>query len=100
MCENCAEAVHDGNKLFQADDYEEGIHASCTLLCVCVFFLRDQFIEDNLLFYTVLFQEFLPRVYRMDLTSPQSAYMLFRVTKVLLTANVLCHATLNSVLSY
>ncbi|KAK7506108.1 hypothetical protein BaRGS_00002830 [Batillaria attramentaria] len=39
----------------------------------------DQFIEDNLLFYTVLFQEFVPRVYRMDLTSPQSAYMLFRV---------------------
>nr|KAG5713214.1 hypothetical protein BaRGS_007741 [Batillaria attramentaria] len=41
--------------------------------------IGDQFIEDNLLFYTVLFQEFVPRVYRMDLTSPQSAYMLFRV---------------------
>ncbi|XP_025090593.1 sphingomyelin phosphodiesterase 4-like isoform X2 [Pomacea canaliculata] len=48
----------------------------------------DQFIEDNLLFYTVLFQEFLPRVYRMDLTSPQSAYMLFRVTKVFSTPNL------------
>ncbi|XP_046543533.1 sphingomyelin phosphodiesterase 4-like isoform X2 [Haliotis rubra] len=42
-----------------------------------------QFIEDNLLFYTVMFQHFLPRVFRLDLSSPQCAYMLYRVTKVL-----------------
>ncbi|XP_041347976.1 sphingomyelin phosphodiesterase 4-like [Gigantopelta aegis] len=48
----------------------------------------DQFIEDNLLFYTVLFQRFLPRVYRFDLTSYQSANMLFRVTKVLSLPNL------------
>ncbi|XP_070204536.1 sphingomyelin phosphodiesterase 4-like isoform X2 [Littorina saxatilis] len=42
----------------------------------------DRFIEDNLLFYTVLFQELLPRLHRMDFSSPQSAYMLYRLTKV------------------
>ena len=43
---------------------------------------RQNFITDNLLFYTVLFQEFLPRVFRMDLSSAKNAYMMFRVTKV------------------
>ncbi|XP_013394836.1 sphingomyelin phosphodiesterase 4 [Lingula anatina] len=41
-----------------------------------------QFIVDNLLFYTHLFQEFLHRSQRMDLSSAKNAYMLFRVTKV------------------
>ncbi|XP_074641623.1 sphingomyelin phosphodiesterase 4-like [Tubulanus polymorphus] len=40
------------------------------------------FIFDNLLFYTGLFQEFLPRLFRLDLSSPKNAYMLYRVTKV------------------
>jgi hypothetical protein len=39
-------------------------------------------VEDNILFYTVLFRNLLPRYERMDFTSPTSAYMLFRVTKV------------------
>ncbi|XP_071093679.1 sphingomyelin phosphodiesterase 4-like isoform X2 [Haliotis cracherodii] len=47
-----------------------------------------QFIEDNLLFYTVMFQHFLPRVFRLDLSSPQCAYMLYRVTKVLCLPNL------------
>lgn len=51
---------------------------------------RCPFIEDNLLFYTVLFQELLPRLHRMDFTSPQSAYMLFRVTKVTDAFPTLC----------
>ena len=44
---------------------------------------RSQFVADNLLFYTILFQEFLPRVFRMDLCAAKNAYMLFRVSKVL-----------------
>ncbi|XP_048241169.1 sphingomyelin phosphodiesterase 4-like isoform X2 [Haliotis rufescens] len=47
-----------------------------------------QFIEDNLLFYTVMFKHFLPRVFRLDLSSPQCAYMLYRVTKVLCLPNL------------
>ncbi|KAK6191734.1 hypothetical protein SNE40_003341 [Patella caerulea] len=46
------------------------------------------FIEDNLLFYSVLFQEFLPRVYRIDLTSYSNTLMLYRVTKVFSKANL------------
>ncbi|ESO95394.1 hypothetical protein LOTGIDRAFT_232075 [Lottia gigantea] len=49
-----------------------------------------QFIEDNLLFYTVLFQDFLPRVYRLDLTCLNNSYMIYRVTKVFNKTN-LCH---------
>ncbi|KAH9525824.1 sphingomyelin phosphodiesterase 4, neutral membrane (neutral sphingomyelinase-3) [Bulinus truncatus] len=43
----------------------------------------ESFVVDNLLFYTVLTAEFIPRIYRMDLTSPYSAYMVFRVSKIL-----------------
>ncbi|GFO47904.1 sphingomyelin phosphodiesterase 4, partial [Plakobranchus ocellatus] len=42
----------------------------------------DNFVEDNLLFFTVLTSEFIPRIYRMDLTSPYSAYMVYRVSRV------------------
>jgi len=40
------------------------------------------FVEENLLFYTVFFQEFLSRVFRMDLTTPFNACMLYRMAKV------------------
>ena len=49
---------------------------------------RFPFIGDNLLFYTVLLQEFLPRVFRMDLSAPKNAYMLFRVSKVFNLSNL------------
>ncbi|XP_023230772.1 sphingomyelin phosphodiesterase 4-like [Centruroides sculpturatus] len=42
----------------------------------------QKFISENLLFYTTIFQQLLPRFLRMELTSPKNAYMLFRVTKV------------------
>ena len=42
--------------------------------------------EDNLLFYTVLYQEFTQRVFRMDLTTQFNACMLYRANKVDLTA--------------
>ena len=42
--------------------------------------------EDNLLFYTVLYQEFTQRVFRMDLTTQFNACMLYRANKVHLTA--------------
>ncbi|CAG7838245.1 unnamed protein product [Allacma fusca] len=40
------------------------------------------FLVDNILFYTVLFRQMLPRCLRVDLTSPKNALMLFRTTKV------------------
>jgi len=40
------------------------------------------FIADNLLSYTVIFQEILPRFGRLDLSTPKNASMLFRVAKV------------------
>ena len=40
------------------------------------------FIVENLLFYSKLFQDLLPRLFRLDLSSPKNAYMLFRVCKV------------------
>ncbi|XP_021346296.1 sphingomyelin phosphodiesterase 4-like isoform X2 [Mizuhopecten yessoensis] len=46
------------------------------------------FVEDNLLFYTVLFQEFLCRVFRMDLTAPINGLMLYRVAKVFSLQNL------------
>ncbi|XP_076452216.1 sphingomyelin phosphodiesterase 4-like [Babylonia areolata] len=48
----------------------------------------QHFVEDNLLFYSVLFLELFPRLSRMDFTSPHSAYVLFRLTKVLKTPNL------------
>ncbi|CAL1546293.1 unnamed protein product [Lymnaea stagnalis] len=50
----------------------------------------DSFVEDNLLFYTVLTSEFIPRIYRMDMTSPYSAYMVYRVSRVTVKKNVCC----------
>ncbi|XP_033627089.1 sphingomyelin phosphodiesterase 4-like isoform X1 [Asterias rubens] len=47
-----------------------------------------KFISSNLMFYTVLFQEFLPRAFRQDLTSPKNAIVLFRVAKVLAQSNL------------
>ncbi|BFZ18558.1 hypothetical protein BsWGS_21597 [Bradybaena similaris] len=48
----------------------------------------SHFVEDNLLFYTVLLREFVPRIYRMDLTSPYSAYMVYRVSRILSLPNL------------
>nr|XP_006821103.1 PREDICTED: sphingomyelin phosphodiesterase 4-like [Saccoglossus kowalevskii] len=42
----------------------------------------EEFIIDNLLFYTTLFIDFLPRAFRQDLSASKNAYMLFRVCKV------------------
>jgi sphingomyelin phosphodiesterase 4 len=40
------------------------------------------FIAENLLSYTVIFRQLLPRFTRLDLATPKNAHMLFRVTKV------------------
>ncbi|KAK2581186.1 hypothetical protein KPH14_007988 [Odynerus spinipes] len=40
------------------------------------------FVANNLLAYTVIFQQLLPRFMRTDLVAPKNALMLFRVTKV------------------
>lgn len=41
-----------------------------------------QFISENLLAYTVIFQQLLPRFSRVDLASPKMSLMLYRLTKV------------------
>ncbi|XP_072043465.1 sphingomyelin phosphodiesterase 4-like [Amphiura filiformis] len=41
-----------------------------------------KFICDNILFYTALLQEYLPRAFRQDMSSPKNALMFFRVAKV------------------
>ena len=59
------------------------------LVYMCLYVLcRLKFISSNLMFYTVLFQEFLPRAFRQDLTSPKNAIVLFRVAKVLAQSNL------------
>ncbi|KAJ8967174.1 hypothetical protein NQ317_006520 [Molorchus minor] len=40
------------------------------------------FITENLLAYTVIFQQLLPRFGRVDLVSPKMSLMLYRITKV------------------
>lgn len=40
------------------------------------------FVANNLLAYTAIFQQLLPRFMRTDLVAPKNAMMLFRVTKV------------------
>ncbi|KAL7294296.1 hypothetical protein TKK_0012311 [Trichogramma kaykai] len=40
------------------------------------------FVANNLLSYTAIFQQLLPRFLRTDLVAPKNAHMLFRVTKV------------------
>ncbi|XP_058808686.1 sphingomyelin phosphodiesterase 4 [Phymastichus coffea] len=40
------------------------------------------FISNNLLAYTAIFQQLLPRFMRTDLVAPKNAHMLYRVTKV------------------
>ncbi|XP_022249137.1 sphingomyelin phosphodiesterase 4-like isoform X2 [Limulus polyphemus] len=47
-----------------------------------------KFITENLCFYTVIFQQLLPRFFRVELSSPKNAYMLFRVTKVFSQPNL------------
>ena len=40
------------------------------------------FVANNMLAYTAIFQQLLPRFMRTDLVAPKNALMLFRVTKV------------------
>lgn len=51
------------------------------------------FVANNLLAYTAIFQQLLPRFMRTDLVAPKNALMLFRVTKVcaLLTSDTAYH---------
>ena len=44
--------------------------------------LTGGFIGDNLLHFVVPFPDFLKRLFRMDLSSPINAVMLYRVCKV------------------
>lgn len=44
--------------------------------------LRKKFISENIPIYTVLFQEFIPRALRQDLSNAKNALMVFRVAKV------------------
>ncbi|XP_011506496.1 PREDICTED: sphingomyelin phosphodiesterase 4 [Ceratosolen solmsi marchali] len=46
------------------------------------------FIANNLLAYTAIFQQLLPRFMRTDLIAPKNAHMLFRVTKVFSQPNL------------
>ncbi|KDR21935.1 Sphingomyelin phosphodiesterase 4 [Zootermopsis nevadensis] len=46
------------------------------------------FIAENVLSYTVIFRQLLPRFKRLDLTTPKNAHMLFRVTKVFSQPNL------------
>jgi len=50
-------------------------------MCLCRD-IRQQFVVDNFLFYTVLCRSFLERALRMDLSAHKNALMLMRVTKV------------------
>lgn len=42
----------------------------------------QQFVAENILFYTTIVKLLLPRFFRMDLTSSKNAYMLFRLAKI------------------
>ena len=44
--------------------------------------LTSGFLDENLLHFVVPFQDFLKRLFRMDLSSPKNAQMLYRVCKV------------------
>eukprot|EP00057_Strongylocentrotus_purpuratus_P031282 XP_784153.4 PREDICTED: sphingomyelin phosphodiesterase 4 isoform X1 [Strongylocentrotus purpuratus] len=41
-----------------------------------------RFVQENLPFYTVLFQELLPRIFHQDLSIPNNALMVYRMAKV------------------
>ncbi|KAJ8311969.1 hypothetical protein KUTeg_009342 [Tegillarca granosa] len=83
-------AVDDGSNVGIQRSIDQGITAiddgsNLLNLAVHTFYqnvILFYFIEDNLLFYTVLFREFIVRVFRMDLASLKNAGMLFRVAKV------------------
>lgn len=48
-----------------------------------------RFIDDNLLFYTVIFRQLIPRFMRLDLSSSINSFLLFRVVKVFNQDNLL-----------
>ncbi|XP_035218797.1 sphingomyelin phosphodiesterase 4-like isoform X2 [Stegodyphus dumicola] len=48
----------------------------------------QKFVNENILFYTSIFQQVLRRFLRMDLNCPKNAYMLFRLTKVFSTGEL------------
>lgn len=47
-----------------------------------------KFIVDNLLLYSNIFQQLVPRFFRMDLCTPENAYMLYRLMHVSQTSNL------------
>ena len=54
-----------------------------TMQIIIVFVaFRQCFVDDNLLFYTMLFRMFVARVTRLDLQSLKDIQMIQRVTKV------------------
>ncbi|KAJ9593786.1 hypothetical protein L9F63_027571, partial [Diploptera punctata] len=46
------------------------------------------FIAENLLSYTVIFRQLLPRFKRLELATPKNSHMLFRITKVFSQPNL------------
>ena len=46
------------------------------------------FISDNILFYSVVFRQLIPRFMRLDLGTSKNAFMLFRVIKVFFQINL------------
>ena len=40
------------------------------------------FIAENVVLYTAVLRQLLPRFFRMDLTSSKNAYILFKISKV------------------
>lgn len=48
----------------------------------------EGFIAENLLFYTLLFYHLMCRLFRLDLSAPKNAHILFRVTKVFSQTNL------------
>ncbi|XP_022249467.1 sphingomyelin phosphodiesterase 4-like isoform X2 [Limulus polyphemus] len=47
-----------------------------------------KFISENLCFYTVIFQQLLPKFFQVDLSSPENASMLFHLAKVFSKPNL------------
>ena len=51
-------------------------------LNLCIFDFRKPFVHHNLLFYTVILQEFLNRAEKLNLRSSKDTQLFYRVTKV------------------
>lgn len=73
-----------------ASDFEELISTNSNKSEISLTDHRwKQFISDNLLFYSVIFRQLIPRFCRLlDLSSSKNSLMLFRVTKVFSQTNL------------